>query len=45
MKEIARSAGAWTESFFFERGWADHHDVALKRPVNQRYDTRTMVVY
>jgi SAM-dependent methyltransferase len=27
MKEIARSAGAWTESFFFERGWADHHDV------------------
>jgi SAM-dependent methyltransferase len=27
MKEIASSAGAWTESFFFERGWAGHHDV------------------
>jgi SAM-dependent methyltransferase len=27
MKEIACSAGAWTESFFLERGWADHHDV------------------
>jgi hypothetical protein len=27
MEEIARSAGGWAGSVFFERGWADHHDV------------------
>jgi SAM-dependent methyltransferase len=27
MEAIARSVGAWTESVFFERGWAGHHDV------------------